>query len=362
MARQRYDSTSRYRGIAHRGTEAAMGSLFVGLDVSDYQTAVCVMRATGVVVHESSVPTEPGAIASALRPYRRLLAKVGHESGTKATWLHKELLRKRLPVVCLDARHTHAALSATRNKTDRNDARGIAKVLSRGLYTEAHVRSDAAQRTRDLLNHRLALIRKGVGLRQLVHASLKLAGVTLNKRKDGSGVLKPAPRRVLDPSLVCAIEGTLRVLDAIDREANLLSLLIARLAHEDAVCTRLMTMPGVGPITALSFKSAVDDPARFASSRNMAAFLGLTPRTFQSGGSIVVGHISRRGDRMVRALLFQSACTLINRSKSTSRLKTWSERLREKKGLKVAATACARRMAVILHRMWITEEDFDPTR
>jgi transposase len=339
-----------------------MGSLYVGLDVADKMTSICVLDTSGQALLETSVETDGAAIVAALKPYRRMLAKVGHETGCKATWLHKELQRKKLPVVCLDAYRTHSALAASRNKTDTNDARGIAEVLCRGIYTEAFVRSDASQRARDLLNHRTALVRKRADLELLLGATLKLSGARLvSDRSDKTAKIMIGSHRA-PADLADTLSCTMRAIAMLREEAMKLEKVLERQVNADPVCRRLMTTPGVGPITAFAFRSALDDPKRFSSSRAVAVYFGLTPRTYQSGSFSTTGHISKRGDASVRSLLYQAGSSMLIKVRKPSRLRTWAVRLREQKGFKIAATACARRMAVIMHKMWITERDFDPER
>jgi transposase len=332
--------------------------LYAGLDVSDKTTAVCLIDDDGKTIVEASVESTPVAIARALAPYKRVLAKVGHESGAKASWLHQELMRRRYPVVCMDARTVHGALSTQRNKTDKNDARGLAQVLRNGWYTTAYVRGADSFRLRTLLSCRRQLVRKAWSIDLSLRGSLKVIGAHL-ERKKGKTSLKQA--RGSDALIAQLADSMLRAKDAINKEVGRLETIIEKLVKADPVCKRLMTVPGVGPITALSFRAAIDDPHRFASSRNVAAHFGLTPRRFQSGQTDIQGHISRMGDESVRTALYQAAFVLLTTSKSTCALKRWGDRLYRQKGLKLAAIAVARKLAVILHRMWITEKDFDPS-
>ncbi len=335
-----------------------MAKLFAGLDVADASTSICVMEVSGAVIAELSAATTGAAITAALSPYRRSLALIGHESGCKATWLYRELKKKKLPVVCLDAWHTHSALRASRNKTDRNDARGIAEVLCRGIFTKAHVRSEQSQIGREMLTHRRALIRKSLDLQLLMNSTLKLAGAKCDGKK-GEFVVRSLNRRPVDSALIATVLHTHSAIVALQQEALALTHVIQSRADGDAICRGLMTVPGVGPITAFAFRTAVDDPERFSSSRMVAAHFGLTPRTFQSGQTAVTMGISKRGDAMVRSLLYQSAGSLLNICKSECRLRQWGLRLRAQKGFKVAAIACARKMAVVMHKMWVTGHDFD---
>jgi transposase len=335
-----------------------MGKLHAGLDVADKTTAICVMEASGKIVLETSVTTEPKAIAAALKPYQRVLTSVGQETGTKSTWLHKELTRRRLPMICLDARHAKAALAAKPNKTDKNDARGLATLLCRGHFTTAHVKSDEALRIQLLLTIRKALQRKALDLQMSLHMTLKTFGVaTEKKRRKLVGVTRT--RRPVDAMLSRLCPIVLRTSDMMLTEVKALDKLVARLAADDPVCRRLMVLPGVGPITALTFRAAVDDPTRFQSSRMVAAYFGLTPRRYQSGQMDFRGGISKHGDPAVRTALYSAACVLLRLSKSQSALRSWGLELARRRGFKVAAVACARKLAVIMHRIWVTGEDFE---
>jgi transposase len=331
-----------------------MRSLYAGLDVSDRTVSICIIDSCGSVILEDSVPTNPKEIAGALRPYRRKLRQVAQETGTKAAWLHKELLKHRLPMVCLDARHAKAALNAKLNKTDKNDARGLATLLARGIFTEAHVKSDTAQAELLLLNSRKILQKKAIDVQLYIGTACKSLGVNLEKRDRRIVVRKKGPQ-------LAPILNTLHRTSAVMlKEVAVFDKAIARAAAADPVCKRFMTMPGVGPITALTFKATVDDPNRFESSRDVAAHLGLTPRLFQSGERSYSGHISGFGDDAARRALYSAASSLISVSRSRCHLALWARDLRRRRGFKVAATACARRMAVILHRMWLTEQPFIP--
>jgi transposase len=336
-----------------------MGALYAGLDVSDKTTAVCIIDAEGKIVTEDSVETNPSAIASALAPYKRILYKVGHVSGSKGPWLHKELLKRRYSVVCLDARRVHGALSTRPNKTDRNDALGIAQVVRNGWYTPTYIKSDEAFRLRLVLTHRRALKRNAAAIELCLRGSMKVFGATLQKQ--GERVTVKQQRGRSDPLIVSLSKSMLRARDALRIEIKSLDVLVARLAANDPVCRRLMTVPGVGPITALTFRAAIDDPHRFASSRNVAAYFGLTPRRFQSGETDINGRISKMGDGSVRSALYEAAFVLLTHSKSPCRLRQWGSRMRRVKGVKKAVVAVARKLAVTMHRMWISERDFDPS-
>ncbi|MBX3428450.1 MAG: IS110 family transposase [Hyphomonadaceae bacterium] len=333
--------------------------LFAGLDVGQDQTAIAVVDVSGEPLFSTTTLTSPNAIAVALKPYRRSLEKVGHETGMFTPYLHRELSRRRFPMICLDARKTRAALAAQRNKTDQNDARDIAIALARGFRGVAYVKSEEAHLIRMLLTYRRALMRKARDLEMTIRSSVKVFGITA-KRKGRRSLIFTMPRRRSNSAVKRLNAIMERAREALLAEATILDREVQALAKADPVCARLMTAPGVGPITALTFKAAVDDPARFPQSRLVGAHFGLTPKRRQSGQTDIGGRVSRLGDAWVRATLFEAASSILTRTNKASVLRDWALRLKERKGHGKAVVACARKLAVVLHRMWVEEKNFDP--
>ena len=332
-----------------------MARYYAGLDVADLTTAVCVVSDTGDIACETSIETNPEAISLALKPFKRSLVQVGHESGAKSHWLHQELALENFPVVCLDARHMHSLLGAQRNKTDRNDAYSIAQVLRSGWFATAYVKGGETLRIGMLLSSRRILKRKAQSLEHSLRMSMKLFGAKIRKERNGAIALAPGKS---DEKLGEVMQPLVRARHALCEEVRLLDKLVVATAKADPVCKRLMTAPGVGPLTALTYRVAVDDPHRFKSSRAVAAYFGLTPKRFQSGKVDMQGSISRMGNAGVRGVLYDAAIVLLVVSKSNCRLRAWGLKLVERRGVRYAATACARKLAVILHRMWISAENF----
>jgi transposase len=338
-----------------------MGQLFAGLDVADKTTAICVVDGKGKTIWEGSAATDPSALSFALKPYKATLKTIGLEAGTKAAWLQRGLSAKRFPTVCLETRHTHAALSARPSKSDEGDANGIALMLSRGMYTTAHVKSAEAMHIRMLLIVRRTLLSKSLDLHITLRMTLKQFGIKLVRKEDRSLVYSDGARRPngavreLSEPMMRAYADLVREYSAVDR-------LVRAKAKSDPVCCRLMTIPGVGPITALSFRAAVDDPMRFRSSRDVAAYFGLTPRRFQSGETDVMGSITKCGDRSVRTTLFQAAHAMMNARRTQAPVRLWALELAKRKCRNLAAVALSRKLCVLMHRMWLTERDFDPIR
>ena len=326
---------------------------YAGLDVSLRSCAICVVDGKCTVRHERELPCEIGEIAGYLNALPVSIQRAGFESGTLSQHLFYGLKAEGFDVVCMEARQVSAALSAMRNKTDRNDARGIAQILRTGWFSPVHMKSREAHGVRALLSTRKALLNKTIDLANEVRGLLKIFGIRLPKTvKHGSfdGVVRPMIE--MDEVLAHAMLPLLDARLVLYQHFLELDRRVKRAASHDEVCMRLMTVPGVGPIAALTFKAAVDDPTRFKRSRTVAAHFGLTPRRYQSGEHDNPGRISKAGDRDVRATLYAAANALLMRTMAGSQIKSWGMRLMRTKGRRRAVVAVARKLAVLLHRMW----------
>ena len=318
------------------------------------ETAICVVDDKGKVMLEVSVVTDPQAITAALKPYLGRLRRVGHEAGALSPWLHPELLKLGLPAVCLETQHVRAALKAQRNKTDRADALGLAHIMRTGWFRKAHIKSAACYRLRLLLTHRRNLKRKFLDLENAIRHSLKAFGIRLNRV--GRGAFAQAVRdAVAGDALVSElIDAMLNARAALWKEYCRLHELVVKLVASHELCRRFMQIPGVGPVAALSFMTAIDEPKRFKRSRDVAAYFGLTSRRWQSGTSIdVQGRISKAGDGDVRRALYEAASALLTRFKRKDKVKTWGLAVARRAGHRKAVVAVARKLAVIMHAMWL---------
>lgn len=332
---------------------------YAGIDVSMEQSSLCVIDDTGAIVLETIVDTHPDVIADALEPYAKTLKRVGQETGALSPWLHKGLRAHGLPIVCVEAGHTRAALRSMRNKTDKNDARGIAQILRAGWFRPVYIKSDEAYRMRLLLTARRNLKRKFLDLENAVRHSLKAFGIRLGHvaRKDFERKVREYLRD--DPILIGMVEGLLTARAVLWTEYVKLHGLVVRIVGRDPLMRRFATVPGVGPITAMSFRAAVDDPARFAKSRIVGAHFGLTPRRYQSGTSIDYGgRISKMGDEEVRAALYEAANVLLTLKRGKDPIKTWGKKIAKRRGHKAACCAVARKLAIVLHAMWRDGTDY----
>jgi transposase len=335
---------------------------YVGLDVSMEETKIHVLDAEGRRVWRGTCRSHPNAIEAAVRRHAPAAVKIGLETGPLTTWLWTELTRRGLPMVCLDARQAKKALDLKVNKTDANDAEGLAHLVRSGWYREVRVKSREAMLSKARVGARDQLKAATTTLSNQIRGILKTFGLIVPK---GTGsVFERNVRALLEGErAVAAIALPLlevwRTTRA--RAAELERALVAS-ARASAACRRLMTMPGIGAVTAASFVAAVERPESFTRSRDVGAWLGLTPRRYQSGEVDYEGHISRRGDGHLRALLYEAATSLLTRVRTESSLRTWGLALKKRLGFKRAAVALARKMAVVLHAMWRSGRTFDSRR
>jgi transposase len=326
---------------------------YVGVDVGLRSSSLCIVDELGGVCLERTVASEIEEIAGVVRGFAAQVEGVALETGNLAPWLAAGLRAEGFRVVVMEARQVKTTLSSLRNKTDRNDARGIAQILRTGWYREVHVKSLESQRLKTLLAARKALLRRRIDLENEVRGLLKVYGLKLpaqlyHARFDDMArqaiAADPALAEALDP-LLDARNHLYRAFLDIDRRVKVI-------AQGDPICQLLMSAPGVGYIAALTFKAAVDDPKRFKRSKTVAAHFGLTPRRYQSGERDNPGRISKAGDVEVRSALFLAANTIMNGRGQTSSLRRFGARLSRAKGRKRALVAVARKLAVVLHAMW----------
>ena len=332
---------------------------YAGLDVSLRSTHICVIDDDGERFAEGKTDSEVADIVAFLDELDVDLSEAGLEAGTLTQYLTYGLQFAGYEVVCMEARQVKAALSAMRNKTDKNDARGIAQLLRSGWYSRVHIKSIDSYHVRALLASRKAVLAKCIDLEQEIRGLFKVFGIKLPARL-GHGSFDPKVRPLIEADQGLS-QSLLPMLDArlvLYRTFLKLEYRVRNVARQDPICQRLMTAPGVGPITALTYKAGVDDPTRFRRSRTVAAHFGLTPRRFQSGEIDFDGHISRAGDANVRSTLYVAANAMMTRSSRWSPLKAWGMKLAKTRGHKRAVIAVARKLAVILHRMWIDDTQF----
>jgi transposase len=331
---------------------------FAGIDVSLEASRICVVDGTGRIVREGKAASEPEALATFLRGTGLALERVGLEAGPLSQWLHAGLSAAGLPIVLVETRHVKAALSAMTNKTDRNDARGIAQLMRLGWFRPVHAKTLLSQEMRALLAARRLLVEKLRDLENSLRGILR--GFGLKVGRVGKANFPARVRELVagQAMLEAVVEPVLRAREAVREQCAELHRRLLALVRADEVCGRLMTVPGVGPVVALTFKAGVDDPARFARSRAVGAHFGLVPRKHQSGEVDLTGRISKVGDATVRTALFEAANVMLSRTVRPSALKAWALRVAARRGAKRAKVALARKLGVVLHRIWVDGTSF----
>jgi transposase len=327
---------------------------FVGLDVSVKETAICVLDA-----HRSAVESDPAAISLHLVSLGHTYGRVGLEAGPLSPWLYAGLVDAGLPAICVETRHLHAALSARINKTDRNDALGIAQMMRVGLFKPVHVKTPASQQRRLLLTSRKLLQRKVYDIENDLRGQLRNFGLKVGIV--GSVGFEARVRNLVsDLTFVASVViPLLEARSALRTQLARLHKLLLDVVRDDPVCRRLMTAPGVGPIVALTYRACVDNPARFSRSKCVGAHYGLTPRVYQSGETVKVGRASKCGDTMLRSALYEAALVLLTGPRRRwSALKAWGIAVARRRGMQKAIVAVARKLAIALHRMWRDDAEF----
>ena len=337
-----------------------MSEVYAGLDISDKTTHICAVDKDGKVIWQGVCATDPEGLASTLKRHCPGLVRVVLETGTLSSFLYHGLKERDVPVVCVCARHAKGVLSVQVNKSDVHDAHGLAHMARTAWFKAVHMKDTQTHMDRARLKIREQLVKSHSAMLNQLRGMLKLFGLRMggattpgmrNKRLDALFRQKPELRDIFAPLMAS--------LSALEAEIKAISRTIKKRAQSDKVCERLMTVPGVGPITALTYTCSVEDPTRFAHGYDAGAYAGLAPRRFQSGERDSRGHISKAGDSNLRRVLYEAANILLSRVKKPFALQTWGKALAASKGAKRARVAVARKLAALLHKLWLSNERFD---
>lgn len=334
-------------------------SIYAGLDVSDKTTHICVVDAEGTVLKRDVVASDPEVLSKWLSKHCPELARVVLETGPLSTFLYHGLAEREMPVECICARHAKGVLAARVNKSDVHDAEGLAQLARTGWFKRVHMKASATHIDRAALRIRSQLITTRVAMANQLRGLLKLFGLrmgaanTPGKRHERLIALY-RQRLDLEPLFAPLVAS----MEAIESQLRASNRLLEGRAAADPACSRLMSVPGVGPITALTFTASVEDPRRFARSEDIGAYAGLVPRRSQSGERDVQGHISKAGDSMLRKSLYEAANIILCRVQRPFALQKWGQRIAEAKGNRRARVAVARKLAVLLHSLWLNETEF----
>jgi transposase len=331
---------------------------YAGIDVSLECSSVCVVEASGKIVREAKVASEPEALIGWFGSLGLKLARIGLEAGPLSQWLFAAMRQAGLAVELLETRHVHDAFKAMPVKSDRNDARGIAQLMRLGWFKPVHCKSMAAQEVRALLTARKLVQSKlhdmEMSLRGILRGFGLKVGVTTPRRFAGrirELVAGHANLEVIATAMLAIRDVLLREFVAFEKR-------VRTMARQDARARLLMSAPGVGAIVSLTFASAIDDVSRFKSSKQVGPHFGLTPKKYQSGETDITGRISKIGDKGVRTALYEAAHIILTRPVKGSTLKSWAMKLARRAGMQKAKVALARKLAVIMHRMLVDGTPF----
>jgi transposase len=331
---------------------------YAGIDTSLGSSSLCVVAASGEIFREAKVASEPAALISWFLALGVTLERIGLEAGPLSQWLYAALREAGLPVELIETRHVRAAFVTMTVKSDRKDARGIAQLMRLGWFRPVYCKSLAAQEVRATLASRKLVQKK------LHDFEMHLRGILRNfGLKVGPTTQKGFAGRIRElvaghATLEEIAAAMLSIHEVLLVEFGRFEKKVRSMARGDKLVRRFMTAPGVGPIVGLTFASAIDDPLRFSSSKKVGAHFGMTPTKYQSGETEYDGRISKAGDASVRTALYEAAHIILTHPVRGSALKSWAMHLAKRAGMKKAKVALARKLAVILHRMWVDGTDF----
>jgi transposase len=332
---------------------------YAGIDVSLEQSSVCVVDASGKIVREAKVASEPGALIAWFGSLGFGVSRIGLEAGPLSQWLFAAMREAGLAVELLETRHVRAAFKTMPVKTDRKDARGIAELIRLGWFRPVHCKSFGAQETRAVLTARTLVQSKLYDIEMSLRGILRGFGLKVGPTTSNRFAGRIRDLVVAHPTLHVIAEALVAVHEVLLREFKGLEKRVRTMARNDAPARLLMTTTGVGAVVSLTYASAIDDPGRFKRSKMVGAHFGITPKKYQSGETDITGRISKIGDKSVRTALFQAAHIILTRPVKGSALKTWALRLAKRIGMKKAKVALARKLAVIMHRMLVDAKPFN---
>jgi transposase len=333
---------------------------YAGIDVSLEYSSVCILDGSGKIVREAKVLSEPEALIGWFGSLGFGLERVGLEAGPLSQWLFAAMREAGLAVELLETRHVRKAFEAMPVKSDRNDARGIAQLIRLGWFRPVHCKSMEAQETRSLLTARKLVQSKLRDVENSLRGILRGFGLKVGKTTELTFAGRIKELVAGHPHLELIANAMLAVHAVLRNEFKVFEKQVRKMARSDTRARLLMSTPGVGPIVSLTYASAIDDPARFKSSKQVGAHFGLTPKKYQSGETDYTGRISKIGDSSVRTALYEAAHTMLTKPvKGCSALKSWAMRIARRAGMSKAKVALARKLAVIMHRMLVDGKPFN---
>ncbi|MBT8430435.1 MAG: IS110 family transposase [Gammaproteobacteria bacterium] len=328
---------------------------YCGIDVANETSAVCIIDAQGKVLRRVSIATESGDLASALSGFGRLRVMI--EASPLAEWVAAEVEEAGHEPVLVDARAAKHLVSSAK-KTDARDAHTLAQMGRSGWYSAVHRKSAAARELRSRLQGRQALLRMAKASSASIRGLLRAQGLRVGRVAEGAFAARV--RELVNEAVPALRETIEALLVAWQHSRGAAAQLERALRHEsrqDPVRRRLQSVPGVGALVSSVYRATIDDPHRFETPRQVADYVGLAPRVYQSGEIDKRGRISREGDSLLRWHLVEAAHVLLTRGRDCA-LKRWGLSLAQRKGASKAKVAVARKLAVLLWKLWCRDEAF----
>ena len=314
---------------------------YAGIDVSLESSSICVVDSSGRIVREAKVASEPETLVAWLKGSGLELTRIGLEAGPLSQWLYAGMRDAGLAVELLETRHVRNAFKVMPVKTDRKDARGIAQLMRLGWFRPVHCKSLPAQDLRAVLTARKLVQSKRLDVELSIRGILRGFGLKVGATTPRN--FEGRVRTLIDghPTLVAVADALLAARTILIEQVRKLENQLVSLARRDTRARLLMSTPGVGVIVALTYAAAIDDPARFRSSKTVGSYFGMTPKKYQSGETDVTGRISKIGDASVRTALYEAANVILTRPVKGSSLKSWAMRVAKRAGMRKAKVALA---------------------
>lgn len=329
---------------------------YAGLDVSMKETTISIVNEKGTYAFETVCETDPEVIAKTLNESGLVLEKIGIESGCLSFWLIEELKQLSVEAICIESKRMATIIALNINKTDRNDARMIADAMRCNLYKKVYPKTKESIEVGLQMGVRRTLVNTRTRLKNSIRGFIKAYGIRLGSvshQKFPDAVRKSIKNCTSATSAAqSAIEGLLKTYEETCLNIDNSETELAKLCAKDPIIKLFETIPGVGTITGLTFKAVIDDPYRFSNPRNIGAYLGLTPIQYSSGDTVRQGRISKCGCAELRMLLVDCATVILTRTTIWTKLRAWGLKIMKRSGIKKAASAVARKLAIIMLRMW----------
>ncbi len=349
--------------VAKQAKNFAAGKLTIGLDLGDRSSWYCVLQESGEVIQEQKLSTTPKAMQEVFAALPR--SRVALETGTHSPWVSRGLAELGHEVIVAHARNVRL-IGESRRKDDRLDARTLARLarIDPQLLAPVKHRSRQAQADLMVIRGRASLVRARTALVNTVRGLTKSYGERI--RGCNPRNLDVEKVQGLSPELQTALRPLLQALESLSEQIAEYNRQIEGLAQQRYPQTALLKqVKGVGTLIALTYLLTLEDPHRFRKSRDAGCYAGLQPGRRNSGQSTPQMHISKEGDPYLRTLLVQGAQHILGPFGVDSDLRRWGLKLAErggKNGKKRAIIATARKLAVLLHRLWVTGEVYEPLR